>query len=68
MREWFAFAGRNPAVTYEFRSVPAFRTSVLELLARQRPCYLVLHRADGPPQGQRRYHFITPPGTTSTPT
>jgi hypothetical protein len=61
MREWFAFAGRNPAVTYEFRSVPAFRTSVLEMVARQRPRYLLLHRAEGPPGGERRYYFINPP-------
>lgn len=45
MREWFAFAGRNPAVTVEFRSIPAFHTSLLEMLADERPHYLVLHRA-----------------------
>jgi 4-amino-4-deoxy-L-arabinose transferase-like glycosyltransferase len=61
MREWFAFAGRNPAVTYEFRSVPAFRTSVLEMVTRQRPRYLLLHRTEGPPERERRYHFINPP-------
>jgi 4-amino-4-deoxy-L-arabinose transferase-like glycosyltransferase len=61
MREWFAFAGRNPAYTVEFRSVPAFRTSVLELIATQRPRYLVLHRTDGAGAPRQRYHFIYPP-------
>jgi 4-amino-4-deoxy-L-arabinose transferase-like glycosyltransferase len=62
MREWFAFAGRNPAVTYEFRSVPAFRTSVLEMVRTQRPEYLVLHVADGATAARgQRYYFINPP-------
>jgi 4-amino-4-deoxy-L-arabinose transferase-like glycosyltransferase len=61
MRDWFAFAGRNPAVTYEFRSVPAFRTSVLRMVAEQRPRYLVLNRRPDPPPGGQRYDFIHPP-------
>jgi hypothetical protein len=67
MREWFTFAGRNPAYTIEFRSVPAFDTSLLALIAEQRPEYLVLHRNDtaGTPGGAearaQRYHFVYPP-------
>jgi hypothetical protein len=64
MREWFVFAGRNPAYTFEFRSIPPFDTSVMALIRRQRPRYLVLLLTD--PAAERsttkqRYYFIYPP-------
>ena len=64
MREWFAFAGRNPAYTFEFRSIPPFHTSVMALIREQRPRYLVLHlrsAADGDSPTVQRYHYIYPP-------
>lgn len=63
MREWFAFAGRNPVQTIEFRSVPPFRTSLLEMMATLRPRYLVLHRVPSADAGAavQRYHFVYPP-------
>jgi len=70
MREWFAFAGRNPSYTYEFRSVPPFNTSVLAMIAEQRPRYLALHLAETPggapadDSSRQRYYFIYPPWTS----
>ncbi|MGI8422837.1 MAG: ArnT family glycosyltransferase [Chloroflexota bacterium] len=62
MREWFAFAGRNPAMTYEFRTVPVFTTSVVEMIRGQRPEYLALRVADDAAAANgQRYFFIYRP-------
>ena len=58
MREWFAFAGRNPTFTIEFRSLQPFGGALLETIAARRPRYLVLPR-EGPAEAPR-YFFVDP--------